>query len=139
MKVALLFLLLLVPFYTNATDSLSQILERHKGITVKKAPKKEDFRKRKCIEGGTKITEKLTYKEICKYSSKGCPNTQANSKIMMYCQENNLSECFENKSWLTKNQLVGLPENIDIGYMTRGLSVIKGAMTDKTCAYYEKK
>lgn len=55
----------------------------------------------------------------------------------MYCVLPNLSECFENKSWKSANQLVGVPNNVKIGLLTQGLSFKKGIKTGKTCAYYD--
>jgi len=131
MKIVILFLTL---FYTSTTLA-SDIF----GPFGNKRVTKEDFNKRKCIKSSTKIKERLSYQEICKYGANGCLKIKPQDKQLMYCQENLLSKCFENKSWVTSNQLVGLPEHIKIGLFTQGLSFAKGAMTGQTCAYYDKK
>ncbi len=100
---------------------------------------KGDYEKHKCITGPTYRMERLAYKEICKYGKYGCPLKAYKEKRMMYCKHENLSECFENKAWLNKNQLVGLPENIEIGLITQGLSFKNGARSGETCAYYQPK
>ena len=97
---------------------------------------KEEYKNSKCIDKATYHREKLAYEEICKYGI-SCPSVKTKENITMYCMELNLSECFENKSWKTANQLVGIPSHTKIGLLTQGLSFKQSAKTGKTCAYYD--
>lgn len=58
-------------------------------------------------------------------------------KTVMYCTEQNLSECFENKSWKSANQLVGLDSGGKIGLVTQGYSFKSGQKSGQACAYYD--
>jgi len=97
---------------------------------------KEEYKYSKCVDGFTSYREKLTYHEICKYGA-SCPSEKEGGKIIMYCTEQNLSECFENKSWKSSNQLVGVDSGVKIGLVTQGFSIKSGAKAGQTCAYYD--
>ncbi len=56
----------------------------------------------------------------------------------MHCFENNLSSCFENESWKTINELVGLKNQIEVGNVSKTISVINGKMTMRVCAHYNE-
>ena len=100
---------------------------------------KESYKQHKCVKHSTKHRQKLTHEEICKYSKQGCITAKNIKPQNMYCTENLLSECYVNKSWVTANELVGLPKDIKIGLLTQGLSFKKGAKTGKSCGYYDPK
>jgi len=69
-----------------------------------------------CIDKVPAYKEKLNSIEICRYS-KSCLVTPQSKKIFMYCDNLNLSECFEEKSWL------GIHDYLDVHRST----VITGA------------
>lgn len=97
---------------------------------------KEEYKYYKCVDTVTNYREKLTYDEICRYGA-GCPFENEDGKTIVYCTDQNLSECFENKSWKTPNQLVGVDSRVKIGLVTQGLSFKSGVKAGQTCAYYD--
>ena len=99
----------------------------------------DDFVKSKCVNSITYYSELLSSKEVCKYGSNSCSNIDSSAKVKMYCLHENLSECFENKAWLTEHQLMGLPESIEIGLVSRSMSYKSGVRSDQVCAYYDPK
>jgi hypothetical protein len=104
-----------------------------------KTIKKPVFKEKKCAEAGFHYSNYLTQAEICKYRDKGCLiNEHSKSKVKMHCFEKNLSSCFENESWKTINELVGLKNKIEVGNVSKTISVIKGKMTMRVCAHYNE-
>lgn len=99
---------------------------------------KEDYKYHKCIENifaAKSLKAKLTYQEICKYGKQGCPKLHKKEKSSAFCGYENLSQCFENKDWISFHQLMEIPENIKPGLVTYGMK--KGSPTEnKTCAYW---
>ena len=97
---------------------------------------KKDYNNSKCFKGTTKHRQKLTYQEVCNYGAK-CPEEKYDKQAVMYCLEKNISQCFENKTWKTANELVGILSNIKIGLLSQGVSVKNGLKTGETCAFYD--
>ena len=106
----------------------------------KKRIKKEklNYKFEQCIDGVTQYREALTYDEICKYGS-GCPAEPHAKKKEMFCQSENLSECFEQKQWKTAHELIGVEQQIEINEVTQGFNSKRGAKKGKTCAHYKNK
>jgi hypothetical protein len=63
-----------------------------------------------CVPKIPVYEEKLTAKEICKYSN-SCLDVPKNEKMTMYCDMPNLSECFENRQWLGVHDYLGVPKS----------------------------
>ena len=85
------------------------------------------------------IRKKMTYMEVCKYRDKGCIITSNyKQKNNMHCVEEIINDCFENESWKTINELVGLKYDIEIGSISKITSIIKGKYSSQVCAQYSE-
>ena len=83
-------------------------------------------------------SEKLTYKEICKYG-KYCLDVSRIEKTMMYCDEVNLSECFENKAWVGIHDYVGAAKNEIVKGTSKRYKKENGKITKTFCGTNENK
>lgn len=123
--------------FTLACDLLyAGPFDNIKGVKTIKSPV---FKEKKCAEASFHYSNYLTHAEICKYRNKGCLiNMHTKRKEKMHCFEENLSSCFENKSWKTIHELVGLKSQIEVGNVSKSTSVINGNMTVRVCAHYNE-
>lgn len=109
-------------------------------LTFSKGTKsKGEYRNHKCIDGVFAVRAlkaKLTSDEICKYGKEGCSSISVTDKMAVYCEFSNLSECFEQKSWLSIDQIIGVKLKEEPGLITYGLK--KGSAHEgKTCAFWD--
>ncbi len=86
-----------------------------------------------------KHTLKLSYKQLCDYGKIGCKDVNKADTIVGYCELEDISACFSKKQWLTANQYIGLPENVDIIHKSTKIVGTKGSMTTYDCYEYTKK
>lgn len=105
-------------------------------IVNKKRKPKEDYKYSKCVDIYIYHQAELSQEEICQYSI-SCPSKPPKKRANMFCTEENISECFINKSWKSANQLVGIPENQKIGSFSRSMTAKAGEISGKSCAYYD--
>jgi|SRR5690554_1250374 len=96
---------------------------------------KDEYTHSKCIERRAHYSERLSHEEICEYSS-ACQDAMVGEKVEMYCDQENISQCFESKAWITANELVGLSEAVDVGVVTVTSAYKNGVTSASTCAYY---
>lgn len=108
MKNLVLFCLFFISLSLGATEK--------KEYCVYKAPIYKDF---------------LTVKEVCKYGY-SCPATQK-EKILMYCEKEDLSECFEKKSWKNINEFLNVSNSVKFKGTRRQGSLINGIVKQKFC------
>lgn len=127
---------LFIVAFTISMISETTIASDFFGLSKTKKKTKEDYSHSKCLDMHTLHQTDLTHEEICKYGV-SCPQAKSENKITMYCLEPNISDCFNNLSWKSTNQLVGIPENKTIGIFSRTLSIKGGVKSERVCAYFD--
>jgi hypothetical protein len=109
-------------------------------LTFSKGSKsKKEYESSKCIAGTFAVTSlkaKLTIDEVCRYGKKGCPSIKSKNKIYAYCGDETLSECFNNKSWLSMDQILDVSLIKEPGFITYGLNK-NSKDANKTCGYWD--
>jgi hypothetical protein len=109
-------------------------------LTFSKGSKsKKEYKSSKCIAGTFAVTSlkaKLTIDEVCRYGKKGCPSIKSKNKIYAYCGDETLSECFNNKSWLSMDQILDVSLIKEPGFITYGLNK-NSKDANKTCGYWD--
>jgi len=127
----ILLMFLLTAF---AVPGLAQTLTFSKGTKSK-----DEYKSHKCVDGVFAVRAlkaELTSDEICKYGKEGCSSINVTDKMTVYCQFGKLSECFEQKSWLSIDQILGVKIKEEPGLITYGLK--KGSTHEgKTCAFWD--
>lgn len=81
-----------------------------------------------CVNYPKQITQ-LSYKQLCDYGKLGCENIKKVDYIQGLCNENNISECFSKKQWLTIEQFVNLDDHKKIIQINKRMSVTAGSNT----------
>jgi len=56
--------------------------------------------------------------------------------VTVYCNQEDVSQCFTAKAWLTANELLGLPSNKKIGVVTHQLAYEEGVKSASTCGHF---
>lgn len=99
---------------------------------------KEEYKNHRCVDGifaAGALKAQLTSEEVCRYGKQGCSSIEVKEKLTAYCGLPTLSECFEKKSWLAIDQILGVSLREEPGLITYGLK--KGSVHErKTCAFW---
>lgn len=120
----------------NVSEKPNPLFAQNAAPRNKPAKSSEGYKHSKCIEEAVNHKQKLTYQEICKYSS-GCPEEKSDEKILMYCLRSEINQCFESGAWQTINEVVGVSNTVKVGILSNEFSVINGVKASKTCIYYD--
>ena len=101
---------------------------------------KDEYAHHKCVDGVFAVRAlkaKLTSAEICQYGKQGCSSISLQDKMTVYCELSTLGECFEKKSWLAIDHILGIKLAQKPGLITYGLK--KGSAHEgKTCAFWDQ-
>ncbi|MDD3818046.1 MAG: hypothetical protein PHI89_08160 [Thiovulaceae bacterium] len=95
----------------------------------------------KCVASTSlpKHSLELSYDQFCEYGKLGCKDIPKVKNIIGYCTEKEIAMCFSKRQWLTKNQFLGIPENMEITLTRTHTSLLNGVVTKSHCFEYQKK
>jgi len=79
-----------------------------------------------CVDYPKQITQ-LSYNQLCDYGMFGCENIKKVTNIQGLCNENEISECFSKKRWLTIEQFVKLDKHKKIIHIKTSMSGTGGS------------
>lgn len=109
------------------------------GKSFKKSIRKKDLNRSICIVFENHHSKVMTYMEVCKFRANGCLVTSKHKKkYQMHCLEKHLNDCDKNENWKTINELVGINNEIEIGRVSKNISVVNGDYSSQLCAHYDE-
>jgi hypothetical protein len=97
----------------------------------------DDFDKEKCIDvKGEVFQENLWFSEACEYGGAKCKGRPPTKKVIMWCFKEMLSLCFKEKGWITRQQGVGLAEDVEVGTSSSKVTIKNGEVSTTLCVFY---